>query len=379
MIRDRKFKRDKKPRVSRSEEYLVNVKYLGDEPVYLGEVLTDLQLTKAYNWYNYMCTTGDARNYIVEYMDKIGKKSIAKLVKTIPDGRIPSTAGWLCRILIRGGNIPERSKEFLLSRVTRAIERNQQAIAEAENDHKKPAKNTIDIKASIRERARDIIGDIESMIDRREQFVMYEYMQRKNIPSIYSDYIAHYYSKMVTELEQVIDGSDKDLKEGYRNFTKAQVKRELDFYRGIVDGAQQYGENSKRIRKANKKPRTVSVEKMISKLKYQKIDQEFKLVSIDPQNILAAQELWTFNTKTRALTVYRAQDAGGLGVKTVNIVGYNESASITKKLRKPDEILQKVLNGGKTVLRDLMDSLTTKAGSVKGRLSAETVLLRVVK
>ena len=54
MIRDRKFKRDKKPRVSRSEEYLVNVKYLGDEPVYLGEVLTDLQLTKAYNWYNYI-------------------------------------------------------------------------------------------------------------------------------------------------------------------------------------------------------------------------------------------------------------------------------------------------------------------------------------
>jgi len=28
---------------------------------------------------------------------------------------------------------------------------------------------------------------------------------------------------------------------------------------------------------------------------------------------------------------------------------------------------------------DLMDGLTTKAGTVKGRLSAETVLLRVVK
>jgi hypothetical protein len=217
------------------------------------------------------------------------------------------------------------------------------------------------------------------MLDRHEQFSMYEYMQRKSIPAVYSDYIASYYSKMVSELEEVLQGSDPDLKEGYKHLTKAQVKRELDLYRGIVDGAQQFGDNSKRIRKANKKPKTVSVEKIIRKLKYQKIDQEFKLVSIDPQNILAAQELWTFNTRSRALTVYRAQDAGGLGVKSVSIIGYNESTSITKKLRKPEEVLPKVLNGGKVVLRELMDNLTTKPGTVKCRLSAETILLKVVK
>ena len=65
MIRDRKFKREKKSRVSRTEEYMVNLKYLGDEPRYNGETLTDLQLSTAYTWYSYMCSASDARGYII--------------------------------------------------------------------------------------------------------------------------------------------------------------------------------------------------------------------------------------------------------------------------------------------------------------------------
>ena len=102
-IRDRRFKREKKPRVTRTEEYLVNVKYLGEEAKYDGSVLDDNQLTKAYSWYSYMCTAADAREYIVDYMDSIGKKNVAKLVKSVPDSRVPTTAGWLCRILSQIG------------------------------------------------------------------------------------------------------------------------------------------------------------------------------------------------------------------------------------------------------------------------------------
>ena len=104
-----------------------------------------------------------------------------------------------------------------------------------------------------------------------------------------------------------------------------------------------------------------------------------RLVSIDPQQILAAQELWTFNTKNRMLTVYRAQDQGGLGVKTVRITGYNESTSISKRLRKPESVLQSVLSGGKPTLRTVMDNITTKPGGFSSRITTDTILLRVVR
>ena len=377
-IADRRFKREKKKRTTRSEEYLVNVRYLGDEPQFLGDdVLTDLQLTKAYTWYSYMCSASDARDYIVEYMENIGKKNVAKLVKSIPDSRVPITAGWLCRIMSRGGKISDRSKEFLLDRVTRAIERTQSEVRdETQVKVKKP---TVDVQASTRDKARDIIGNIESMIDKGEEFTLYEYMQRENIPPVYAGYIAEYYSKMVAELEEVVAGQDSDLKEAYRYTRRLARFEPVDFDRGIVDGASQFADNAKRVRKANRKPRTVSVEKIIKNLKFKKNDQEYKLVSIDPQQILAAQELWVFNTRNRMLTVYRAQDAGGLGVKNVRITGYNETTSISKKLRKPEETLPQVLSGGKPALRKLMDELTTKAGGFSDRLNLDTILLRVVK
>lgn len=377
-IADRRFKREKKNRITKTEEYLINSKYIGDEPTYTGEVLTDAQLTKAYNWYNYMCRASDARDYIVEYMERIGKKKVARLVKSIPDGQTPTTAGWLCRILLRGGKITDRSKEFLLDRVTRAIERNQHAAADEKSDDKPPRQPT-DVQAAVRERARDIIGQIEHMIDLGQEFSLYEFMQRGPIPAIYSSYIASYYQKMVDELTEVLTGQDTDLKYAYRNYSKPKVKKMLEFYTQLVDEADQYAQNAARVRKANRKPKTISVEKMISRLKFKNNDQEYKLVSIDPQQILAAQELWTFNTKNRMLTVYRAQDQGGLGVKTVRITGYNESTSISKRLRKPESVLQSVLSGGKPTLRTVMDNITTKPGGFSSRITTDTILLRVVR
>lgn len=375
-ISDRRFKREKKTRISRTEEYLINTRYLGEEPQYTGEVLSDMDLTKAYNWYSYMCKASDARDYIVDYMEHIGKSNIARLAKQIPDGRVPTTAGWLCRILMLGGKITDRSKTFLLDRITRAIQRTQEnEMIEAE----KPERQPVDVHASIRERARDIIGDVESMIDNKELLDMYDYLQKKSIPPVYAQYIAEYYQKMVTELEQVQASNDEDLNFAYRQYSKQRVAKLLIYYRNIVAGAEKFGDVAKRVRKANRKPRTVSVEKTIRLLKFQKNDQEYKLVSIDPQQILSAQELWTFNTKTRMLTVYRAEDLSGLGVKTVNITGFNESTSISMRLRKPEGVLQKVLTGGKVVLRELMDALTTRQVPAKARLTSETILLRVVK
>lgn len=375
-IADRRFKREKKTRVSRTEEYLINTKYLGEEPTYTGEVLTDAELTRAYNWYSYMCKASDARDYIVDYFLHIGKKNIARLAANIPDGRVPVTAGWICRILRNGGKVTERTKEFLLSRVQTAIGRVQESAAE---EAEKPARQPVDVQASIRDRARDIIGNIEEMIDRKELLDMYEYLQKNNIPPMYADYIAQYYQKMVRELEQVQRGDDEDLNFAYRAYTKRRVEMLLMYYRGLVAGALKFQDNAKRTRKANRKPRTVSVEKMIKHLKFQKNDQEYKLVSIDPQQILAAQELWTFNTKTRMLTVYRAQDASGLGIKTVSVTGFNESTSGSKRLRKPEQVLPKVLSGGKVVLREIMEHLTTTRVPAKGRITNETILLKVVK
>lgn len=373
---DRKFKRNKKPRTTRTEEYIINSKYLGAEPVPPLEELTDSQLGKMYNWYAYMHTPADAREYAVDYLNSIGQKKFADAVSRVSDTSFPTTAGWICRIMHRGGKVPSRTKEFMIDRLNVAMGRVVEKIKE---EVKKPPRQHVDVQANIRERARDIIGGIELLIDQGNTFSVYEYLQKNEIPATYAPYIVSYYSKMVIELDEVLTEPDHDLKEAYKNFDRSQIKEMLEFFLRLIEEAERYGSNAKKVRKIDRKPKTVSIEKLLKRFKFKKNDQEYKLVSINPQEIMSASELWTFNTKYKSLTVYRAQDLGGLGIKTVNITGYNASTSSTKKLRKPEETLKRVLEGSKASLKKLMDDLKTKPGRLNGRISTDTILLRVIK
>ena len=69
---------------------------------------------------------------------------------------------------------------------------------------------------------------------------------------------------------------------------------------------------------------------MVAKLKYALNNDKFQIVSINPQDIIYASELWVFNVKTRKLGRYIAQnidhaprgrEGSGLSVKGTTITG----------------------------------------------------------
>ena len=86
-----------------------------------------------------------------------------------------------------------------------------------------------------------------------------------------------------------------------------------------------------------------------------------------------------FNTKTRKLGVYRSVDASGLTVKGTSIVGFSEKESVAKTLRKPEKVLERVVSGGKLVLRKVLDEINSKESPMNGRINGDVILLRVVK
>jgi hypothetical protein len=72
-----------------------------------------------------------------------------------------------------------------------------------------------------------------------------------------------------------------------------------------------------------------------------------------------------------------ATDQAGLGVKGSGIENYKYSESISKTLRKPKDVLDRVLNGGKIVLRKVMGEINSKPSELNGRINKDTILLRV--
>lgn len=367
----------RKPKITRStrsEQYIINKKHLGDEPVFT-KPLSKMDYINALNWYNYMCSNSEAKDYIVTYLKNLGRVNDAKKIKSVPDSLIPTTVAWVCRLLSRGFTLPIDTQDYINDR----IKETYKYVQETKEEDSKPV---VSIQDRMRERAHDILGEIEGMIDDyiydNVEFSLYEWLQSNNIPAAYATSIISKFTPVLDELLEAYEGKDEQLKEGYRHLKKADLKNLVSFYNTLIEDAERYSSNTKKVKKA-RKPRTVSVEKKIKNLKYQKEDQTYKIASVSPEKIIGAMELWTFNTKYKTITKLQAIDRGGLQVKGTSITNYCESNSITRSVgrKDPNEFLKRILEGGKLVLRKVFDEIKTEK-PLAYRINENTILLRVV-
>jgi hypothetical protein len=361
----------KKVRTTKTETYLINHKYLGDEPIFKPQ-FSEAEYARALNWYNSMSTVNEAREYIETYLKNVGRVEEAKKFKSVSDTWIPLTAAWIARMIGRGIKVSDKSKQYMENKFLETL-----SLRCSVSEKVETTTNVISIQDRIRDRTSDIIGDIEELIDKNEEGFLYEWLKSNEIPATYAPRIVAYYTPVLSELLEALEGADKQLNEAYSHYNKNQLEERVLFFNTIIEDAERYADTTKKIRKP-RKPRAVSVEKKLKNFKYQKEDNTYKIASINPEKIIGAQELWTFNTKYKLLTVFRAIDRGGLQVKGASIINYDENNSVTKRTgRKPEVYVDKVLNSGKIVLRKLMDELKLDA-SLAHRINENTILLKVV-
>jgi len=138
-------------------------------------------------------------------------------------------------------------------------------------------------------------------------------------------------------------------------------KKMMDFYGVICDDIDRLIKNATAQRKPRKK-KTLSATRLVSKLKYQKEFSDLKLVSINSEKLIGANELWIYNTKYKTLGVYYSVNSiRGLSVKGCTIQNFDKDTSIQKTARKPKEVL-KVLN--KSSLKKQLKDIKTKGFSL---------------
>jgi|APGre2960657373_1045057.scaffolds.fasta_scaffold02017_6 hypothetical protein len=360
-FKNRKLK-PKAVRKTRSEQYIVNFKYLGDEPD-ANKLTTVTDQAAAFNWYNSMCSKEEARDYISDYL-VVHNPEMTKKVSRIPDNWIPLTAAWVCRMSTRSG---KKVDDRIMIMITDAMNHIKE-----EQLLDKPKVDKPSIQDRIRERGYDIVGDIEEMIDKGDEFSLYGWLKKNEIPAMYAVKIADYYSPILDEMTEAYAGKI----DGYENWTKSQLKARVALYSQIISDAEKYGDVTKKTR-APRKPRLISTEKLLKNFKYQKESAEYKIASINPEKIIGAQELWVFNTKYKVLTVFRAIDRGGLKINRSSITNYSEENSCSRSTgRKTEEVLKKISDGGKITLRKLMDELKSERG-LQHRINENTVIMKV--
>ena len=168
------------------------------------------------------------------------------------------------------------------------------------------------------------------------------------------------------------------LREGYAHVKKADAKKWLEALENLMSALDMIIDSAKATRKTRAK-KAHSKEKMVAKLQYKDKDERYQIVSVNPMEIIDATEVWVFNTKTRKLGKYVAEQHTTIKIKGTTLQFYDEAASVQKTLRKPEETLKEFKRANKVALRKFLDNINSVEIKLNGRLNADTVILKAVK
>ena len=345
-------------------------------------------------WYRLESSNKELKPKVIDWMGRIGctKEDISAFKKT-KDNRCGTTMGAIAACLIKG--MPAIREDFNDGKDSSAWLRTEisRVISEGKDD-KDDSEEVVAVKKdvyvpSIQERVRDasmlMTEEIETAIEAFQTdpeafdpkaFKVLNVLKAKQAKAAHTRIIKSFYEGNLRELIEVANTKDEQLKEGYSHLTKAHLKKITAFYQEVVSACDMLGQEAKVNRKPRaKKPTDKS--KIVGKLKYMKTNEPLKLVSVNPEDIIGAQELWIYNSKTRKLGRYVAEEFKELGVKGTTITGFSESKSIQKTIRKPEEKLKEFKAAGKVALRKFLDDINATDARMNGRLNEETVLLKV--
>jgi len=353
-----------------------------------------LYFHNAMSYYRTTFSSKELKPNVVNWMSKNGyDKTEIGLFKTTKDWRCKVTTGAIAANLLRGMpavradfNNGRNTEDWLRDEIASIIEDGKEDIREQEQAEAKVLGPQISIQERMQDTSLGMTEEIEQAIENwhkdaeafdTKAFKVLNVLKGKKAKAGHARVIRDFYAGDLAELELLASGkADEQLKEGYSNRSRKHIKKLIDFLKEVNEACGMLMQEAKVTRKPRAKKPTDKA-KAVSRLKYKKTDEPLKLVSIDPQDIIGAKELWTYNTKYRKLGKYVAADFSDLGVKGATITGYDEIKSVQKTLRKPEEQLKAFKAAGKVVLRKFLDEINSVDAKMNGRINEEIILLKV--
>ena len=268
------------------------------------------------------------------------------------------------------------------------------------------------IQDRIAERVREIVVPIEDWLERLitmpdrfnpETFELIEHFKKEKVGGVHARKIMEMYETQYKEYKDLLELRKKNLKfadideEGQGDSEERQL---LESYEDVSDEVIEKGIKAHDnifkacdymidMANANRKPRKkkpISKDKLVAKLQYCKQDTKYNLTSIDPKDIITAEQLWVFNTKTRKLGMYVAsvldprglnREGTGLMVKGTSVQGFDPAKSKQKTLRKPAEQLTEFMKCGPVKSKTFFSEIKSMEITLTGRINPDTILLKV--
>ncbi len=319
-------------------------------------------------------------------------KEEIKVILKNPDWRFSSSAkyAWLWKKL---GYMPERLSSFYGKKKDELYQLGL-TVVEEQQEKKKEKAPKISIQERMLMQVTDLCGDWDDLLDKYvdKGFNLKEFDPEKDmkifgggvIKPAHAKIVKGQYEMITEEAKENLAGTCEQLKEAYSFMDKKMKKDYVAFFEKINAACDAIILTGKANRK-QRKPRARSKESIIKKMKFQVNDGTLGIASISPTDVVYANELWVYNTKTRKVGVYHAtsKDPRGLGrpgaglmVKGTTIQDFDDESSMQKTLRKPAEQINNWTGNAKTRFAKAFEEIKTTPTKLNGRLNDTTIILK---
>lgn len=331
-------------------------------------------LTRALTWYNWEKDKKEARQYLKSF---VGKDK-GKIVDRLPDSAIVNTFAWIARLKTNGCTLKQsdeiKFQDYIKSILSYKVSKEPVII---ETSIEKPS-----VRDYLEDKIKDYLGELEGTLDsiilEGKDFNLFKDMQSRALPVQYIPSISLWIKRKAGEFIAVYETDDKEVKAAYDRLGKRGLTSLIKMFNQWLEDLEKYSQ----FKKANRKPRVKKLKPagvQVRKLNYKKEDDQLKIKSINPTEIIGASQVWIYNTKYKRMAVYRSDSRDGLQVKGSSVQNYDPAQCEQKSIRNPSEVISKVIDGGKLVLRKLLTDLKTKDYPVTGRINDECIIIRAIK
>jgi len=224
----------------------------------------------------------------------------------------------------------------------------------------------------------DLLDYEDGWIEGEKSYIdLYALFKKHGLPASAAGPVREVVEGWLLDYEDAYHKRCPDAVEGYSHLKRPEINRRIKACQAMLSDLDRLKSAAKAVRKSKVKgPK--AADKQVARVQYKVEDNDFKLVSIPPIQIVGRARLYTFNTKSRVLTEYVTTVANGFEVSGTSIKNFDKVSSRAVKLRRPDDFIPLILNKTPKQIDGEWKNLTTKSSVPNGRLNKDTILLRAL-
>jgi len=229
------------------------------------------------------------------------------------------------------------------------------------------------IQERMKNKALDAFTEVEVQIDMfcdkgKSDFSMYKYLRQLDYSGKVISYLRGELAQQIAEVKN--EEGCEQLEEAYSFMNKTTKKRFVKWLESIEKDIDKYVDEYKPIKKP-RKPK--SPKQLVSKLPHLK--QHGKYHSIDPEEIIRARMLFTYNVASKKFTKFETY--GGLSVKGSRIIDYDVCE---EKTLTDIKLLDRIVKGGNKIAKGFLDEIPrSKLKDGNNLLTKNTLLIKVIR